>query len=400
MRNTARALLLLLIFAVPWEYSLELGAPIGNIARAIGLITLAVAVVACLRAGRIRSLGALQWLTIALYVWFCLSALWTSAPHETAAKLRGYAQEMMLVWLVCEFIETPDNIRNLMRAWLGGSWVLALLTLGSFVTSDPAAADQIRFAAIGQDPNDTARFLAFGAPIAVMLIDEKSGWFERVFALSYLPLASAAVMVTGSRSGFLIAILAFVGSGMVMFHRYPKQTLGVAAAVLVIGIGVSAALPSGTVERLQTITSQLQNGDLNQRLNIWTAGWRAFTDSPVWGHGAGSFAMAARLYPEDTAHNTVLAILVEGGVFALLLATGIVVVSIRSLLKAQGALRLGLGTLTVVWLTASMVNTVGENRMTWLLLGTIMAAGSIADGDEQFSPSEPIFYGKPVEDAG
>ena len=37
MRRTTWILLLVLAFAIPWEYSLDLGEPLGNVARIAGL---------------------------------------------------------------------------------------------------------------------------------------------------------------------------------------------------------------------------------------------------------------------------------------------------------------------------------------------------------------------------
>ena len=52
MRRLAWGMLLVFVFAIPWEYSLDLAAPWGNIARIAGLIALLVAVPAVLRTGR------------------------------------------------------------------------------------------------------------------------------------------------------------------------------------------------------------------------------------------------------------------------------------------------------------------------------------------------------------
>ena len=56
MRRVVWGLLLLFAFAVPWEYSLDLGEPLGNIARVVGLMLLltaipAVATISLRRAG-------------------------------------------------------------------------------------------------------------------------------------------------------------------------------------------------------------------------------------------------------------------------------------------------------------------------------------------------------------
>ena len=86
MRRIAWVLLLLFAFAIPWEYSLDLGEPLGNIARVVGLLLLLVAIPAVLQAGRLRTPGAMQWLVLALYLWFCCTYFWTIEPLATLAE--------------------------------------------------------------------------------------------------------------------------------------------------------------------------------------------------------------------------------------------------------------------------------------------------------------------------
>src|SRR5580658_2970609 len=103
MRRTTWILLLVLAFAIPWEYSLDLGEPLGNVARIAGLLVLLATVPALLQAGRMRTPRAFWWLTLALYLWFCGSYFWTVDPVATLEKIRAYFQEVMIVWLVWEF---------------------------------------------------------------------------------------------------------------------------------------------------------------------------------------------------------------------------------------------------------------------------------------------------------
>ena len=86
---------------------------------------LLAAVPAVLQAGRMRTPGAFWWLTLALFLWFCCSYFWTIDPVATLEKIRAYFQEMMIVWLVWEFADTPADLRDLLRATVAGSWVLA-----------------------------------------------------------------------------------------------------------------------------------------------------------------------------------------------------------------------------------------------------------------------------------
>ncbi|MGA8090382.1 MAG: O-antigen ligase family protein [Terracidiphilus sp.] len=371
MRRIAWTLLLIFAFTIPWEYSLDLGAPFGNIARIAGLLLLIAAVPAILQAGRFRRPGPLQWLTLTFYLWLCCPLFWTAAPDVTPIKLRGYFQEMMIVWLIWEFGEGARDVRNVMRVWLAGSWVLAILTIVNFAAFDPSSGDQIRFAAFGQDPNDVARFLDLGFPIAALLLDGKERWAGKLLAAGYLPLGFVCVLLTASRGGFLAAVVALAGSAVLLIRRFPKGLLWGALALPVAAASIWLLVPSETLERIASIGGQLQNGDFNQRVNIWSAGWNAFLNAPILGHGAGSFVAAARLAPIDTAHNTVLSILVEGGLVALVIAAGIVVVSVQSIFAIGGTLRICLATLMAVWLTSSLVGTVGESRSTWLLLALI-----------------------------
>jgi O-antigen ligase len=378
MRRIARVLLLLFAFAIPWEYSLDLGEPLGNIARIMGLLLILVAIPAVLQAGRLRTPGPLQWLVLAFYLWFCCSYFWTIDPLQTLEKMRSYFQEMMIVWLVWEFAESPRDLRALLRAYVAGSCVLAALTVANLASPEAIASGQIRFVATGQDPNDVARFLDLGLPLAALLVNCERRWPARLLSLCYLPLGLVAVLLTASRGGLLAALVALAGCGILLFRSHARGVLAGTLALPAIAAALWFTVPHATFERLATIPEQLHGGNLNQRLNIWTAGWRAFVQAPLVGTGAGSFVGAAGLNPLDTAHNTALSILVSGGLCAFFLAVAIVAVTTWSILQTHGPLRLALATTLQVWIVTSIVATVEENRTTWLLLALIVLAGRLA----------------------
>lgn len=381
MRRIAWALLLLFAFAVPWEYSLDLGEPLGNIARVLGLVLLLVAVPAVLQSGRMRTPGAMQWAVLVLFLWFCCSYFWTIESAATLEKMRAYFQEMMIVWLVWEFVDRPEDLRALLQAFVAGSWVLALLTLANFRSAEAMASGQIRFVAEGQDPNDVARFLDLGFPLAALLLSSVYGkrcWAAQLLAAGYLPLGLMAVLLTASRGGFLAAMIALGGCAWLLAKSHPKMLTGGLLAIPVIAAGLWFVIPQETFDRLATIPAQIEGGDLNQRLNIWDAGWHAFAGAPMMGSGAGTFTLAAGTNRLDTAHNSELSIVVAGGVCALALAAGVVTLAVRSAVRTRGPMRLALMTVLLVWFLASLVDTVEENRATWLLLGLIATAGRLA----------------------
>ena len=384
MRRAAWVLLLIFAFTVPWEYSMDFGIPLGNIARIEGLLVLLAAVPAVLQAGRLRTPGLLQWLVLVLYLWFCCSYFWTIDTEATLETIRGYFQVMMVVWLVWEFVESPSDLRALLRAFVAGSWLLAVLTVVDAGSLQAITEGRVRYAAMGQDPNDVARFLDLGFPLAALLLSSEHRWPGRLLALGYLPLGLIAVLLTASRGGFLAALVALAGCGFLLVRGHAKVVVGGAFALPAIAAVLWFGVSREVFERLATIPEQLQGGDLNQRMNIWSAGWDAFVQSPLIGSGAGSFVAAAGLNPADTAHNTALSILVSGGLCGFLLAVCIVIAVVMGAMQTRGNLRLALVIVLVVWGITSLVATVEESRTTWLLLGFIAAAGRLGreDGEQ------------------
>lgn len=396
MRRIAWVLLLLFAFTIPWEYSLDPGEPVGNIARVVGILLLLAAIPAVLQAGRLRTPGPMQWMVLALYLWFCCTCFWTIEPLATVDKLRAYFQEMMAVWLVWELAESPGDLRALLRAYVAGSWVLALLTVANFLSPEAVLAGQIRFAAEGQDPNDVARYLDLAFPMAALLFDGETRWPGRLLALGYLPLGFAAVVLTASRGGFVAAVVALLGSGVLLARGHARRVLAGAFALPAIAAAIWFIVPHGTLERLATVSEQFQGGDLNERVNIWAQGWHAFVRAPLFGSGAGTFVSAAGLAPIDTAHNTALSILVGGGLCAFFLALAIVLLATWSILQARGALRMAMGTALLVWVVTTVSATVEENRSTWLLLALIALAGRLAlEEPEDLAACFPTTGGDP-----
>lgn len=378
MRRVAWALLLVFAFAIPWEYSLDLGDPLGNVARIAGLILLVAAIPAVLQAGRMRMPGPLLWAILAAYLWVCCSYFWTIDPVETLTRMRAYFQELMVVWLVWEFADNPLDLRWLLRVAVAGSWVLAVLTLMDFASPEAVAAGQIRFAASGQDPNDVARFLDLAFPLAALLLHSEKHWAGRLLAGGYLPLGLIGVLLTASRGGFLAALVAVVGCGVMLLRRRGRTAIVAVLSLPVLGAAAWLLVPSESFARLATIPEQIRYGSMNERLNIWAAGWHAFVKAPFLGTGAGTFVSAAGLSRVDTAHNTLLSIAVGGGLCALFLASIILAFTLRAVAQTRGSVRLAFVTALAVWAVTALVSTVEESRTTWLLIALIALAGRLA----------------------
>jgi len=381
MQKLTIALLMLYAFAVPWEYSLDLGEPLGNVARILGILLLLAVVPLMLMRRQMRAPGMMQWLVLALGLYFACSYFWTMDPQTTLEKVRAYFQVMMVVWIAWEVAETPEHLRGALRAVVAGCWVLAVLTVFSYASAGAMAVEQIRFVAEGMDPNDVARFLDFGFPLATLLFATEERWSVRVMAIGYVPVGLMAVLLTASRGGFSAGLAALLGSAILLVSWRPRAAAAVFAGLTVTAGALFLFVPAVSLDRVGSMPQEVCMGSLNNRLIIWTAGWHAVAKAPWWGYGAGTYAAAAGLPPGDTAHNTVMAVLVTGGVAGLAIFTAIAIAVGWAVVRTTGLLRIALGTALSVWAITSMVGSLEENRTTWLLFGIMAVAGRLAIED-------------------
>jgi len=381
MRKLAWAMLVLLVFTIPWEGSLDFGEPIGSIARVAGVLLLLLVIPSVLQTGRARTPGVMQVLVMAYYLWFCCSIFWSIDSDATLDRMRGSFQVVMIVWLLWELAETPQDLRMLLRAYVAGAWVLCVLTIANFSSTafTLANTDQARFVAEGQDPNDVARFLDLALPMAGLLYEGETAWWRKLFVLGYLPVGILSVILTASRGGFVGIFPAFVGVAFLLLRHKPARQRIAAICVPVVAAAFVVVVPLETLQRLATLAQQLQGGDLNRRVNIWIAAWHVLPQHLFLGAGAGAFVSAAGLSYIDTAHNTMLSLVIEGGIVALLIAGMIVFISARNVLRMKGPLRIGFGAALVVLLVSMLDATVEGNRSTWFLFGLIAFAARLAE---------------------
>lgn len=140
--------------------------------------------------------------------------------------------------------------------------------------------------------------------------------------------------------GFFIFLL-WRGGGF----RRPLLIGGAAAAMLTAG---AVFFLPGIGERLGSLAHIAGAATLARRVPIWEAGWGAFLDRPILGHGPGQFERVMRDYrspdywttgSEDViphAHNEPIELLADGGIVGLLLFGWVVTAALHSAWGAKG----------------------------------------------------------------
>ncbi|HYO83499.1 MAG TPA: O-antigen ligase family protein [Bryobacteraceae bacterium] len=373
----AFALLLLLVFTMPWEKSVVLPG-LGTLTRVLGV---AAAVASLPHLKRLRPNIVLIPAT-AYVLWSAATFLWSLDRTATTIRAVTLVQLLLMFCIALVLCDTPERTRLVLCAWVAGCAVASAATISRYVQG--AETYYRRFAAPGFDPNDLALTVALGVPVAVYL---GGRWFAA------LPVVLAAVLLTASRTGLIAAGLGFLPLLINWRHTsLVDRALGAAMLVLLLA-GASVLAPEPARKRIATTVTEVTRGTLHKRTTIWKTGLRALRQWPLGGAGAGAYPEAVRPYigvpPRSghvyVAHNVFVSVLVETGVVGFgLFALGLIGVAL--LVWVLPARQRGLWVAVLsVWLCAAATLTWEHRKPTWLFPALVasMWSRSFRGGEER-----------------
>ncbi|MCS7058377.1 MAG: O-antigen ligase family protein [Meiothermus sp.] len=373
MAQLAYGLLWLYVFTLPWENVLLIPG-LGTLSRYVGILAALATVAYVLTSGRLR----LHWVHLSGLGFVLLAAMsyfWSIAPQDTLERILQYGLLWMFFWALFVVLEDDTAVRRILGAYVLGAYVAAGNTIYNFLTGSEVVYQ--RYAAANFDPGDLSFVLSIGIPLAwyLALRDEKDPlvWLYRLYPL----LALGTVFLTAARAGLLgVAVgLLFV---VLTFPRASwklKALVGVLAA-LALSL-IPSLIPPESFSRLATLFDEVSSGTLNDRTNIWAAGWQVFGERPVLGTGAGTFGATLESHPWFrqwvAPHNLFVAIAAEMGVVGLaglLLLLGGVVACFLSMPPLE---RLLWGSAFLILMLACMAQNWEWRKQTWFVLGMVLA---------------------------
>jgi len=371
LRKAAYWSLLLFVFSIPWQVAIEID-QIGTISRLFGFVTVGLAVLAIAFEGRRHRLLDAHILLIAFTAWTACGLMWTLYPSDTRAAVATFVQLTAMVLLVWEFGDGQPKIYGLIRAFVAGAAVTAGSVVYQYLTLGEGAS---RYTGSGAHPNDVAFVLCLAIPLAWYLSARVGSGYERLLERAYIPFALFAIVLTASRSAIVIAALAL----LIIPLSYSALSGRWRVALIVVGAGllvlVPSLLPERQVERLSTITTEIEGGGLGSRADIWKAALEVFNEHPVRGTGVGaSRRLIASIYGEaQGAHNTFLSVAVETGAVGLALFLLVLYAFFRRTTRLRGLER----TLIVVIGLALAVGLLPrhweDEKALWVVLALILA---------------------------
>ena len=372
MTGIAFAALWLFVFAVPWENVLIIEG-VGTISRLIGIVAFGLVLLHVLGTTRVRRPEWFHLFALLFVAWACAGAFWATDPGRMEVKIQRLIQLLFMIWMLWELATTPKRQRALMTAYVLGAYVAAYKTFGVYY--EELGSTSVRFSAPNFDPNDLGMLLALAIPMAWYLGSTLEQPLLRWVSRLYIPVGLVAIGMTASRGALLASI---VGLCIIPFtlRRISRGLIfaSIPLALLSVFLIVSF-VPATSWQRFGTTRSEVTEGSLNERSDIWMAGLQTVQKHPLLGTGPGGFdkSVAPILGSDHAAHNAFLSVLVEEGLIGLFLylaMLGIVFVRIWTLPLLERRFQL----ILFLALLVSMLPLTWEDRKpVWFILGLLVA---------------------------
>ena len=305
--------------------------------------------------------------TMVLFAGFCVSFVAAADPVTSQDVLLGQARDMLYFVVVYALLLSTDQIKAVASVVVFVLAGLAALTvihefllhnsgslygLSRVPLVQEGGALTPRHAGTSSDVNFWARLLILFTPLSLSLLAISRSWRERVVWAGCFLALLLGVYLTQSRGGFIALFVGLVVWALLAGGRYRKSLLylPIVLIVLVPLTGIGSRL--GTLTAIVSGSTTTADPSVVTRKRFQLDAWNMFLDSPITGHGIGSYGTlfpsydrVANFYEPVTivvaAHNFYLEQAADGGIILLLCWAfffgSIVFVCLRTLFGASQA---------------------------------------------------------------
>lgn len=326
------------------------------------------------------------------------SGLWARYPDATYE----YVFQLFNLFLWCLLVI------DTMNSWSRIEWLAKILTLvavvASILTITQYFNEGVRRAGadIAGGVNATAEVLVTLIPFAFYLLYAPQSRKWRLVGLASVILSSLAVVVTVSRTGFMLLIVAVVFQ---YWSSFKNRTGGIWIFILagiffvVVNQSISQARLMGYFTyRMQSIVPELQtayntDGIMGARIYHARVGLAIFLNHPLFGVGYGNYGYyflhtyqfrvpgSGKLYTSPRSpHGSYIGMLANLGLLGFLIWLAIIIVAFKNLYRSRSLwaeTKHEKEYLLVHAITASFLlqtlygiaSNTNENKIYWLLLG-------------------------------
>jgi O-antigen ligase len=391
MRTLAYWLSLLFIFTIPWEAVVE-DPVLGSATRLMGLALAGFWAATVVTTGRIRWPTPFHFIVFLLLIWNAVSIFWSANPDRTFEHLITWIQLTAMTFLLWDLFGTRKALLAGLQMYILGAYVVFANTVSNFAAGTTFYYE--RFSAPGTNPDDLGIVLALGIPVAWYLTSSKNTesplFLQKWINYAYIPAAFLGIALSGTRTA-LIAVVPGMVFGLLSLTRLSIWARSAIIALFIAAAWIIAPLiPQASFQRLGTTGTELAQGDLNGRVELWTQGLASFAEHPIVGVGSNMFRSVN--IEGKVAHNSFLSILVELGIVGLILF-GIVlaIVLVQAARQSPWDSAFWFSVLAV-WTIGAFTLTWEYRKPTWLFLCLVIVSAALsryAHEDVQVVRSSP-----------
>jgi O-antigen ligase len=376
----------------PWDTVSLPG--IGALSRIVGVLALGAALVAVIVQGRFLKPGAVFWLAVGFVTSAALTLFWTISIGSTLSRAITYAQLLGSVWIVQEFARRREQRESLLLAFCLGSFVPIVNLFNSYRLGIHVGRFSERVTSTGAlriNADNLALTLVIAMPMAWYLVQHRAG-IVRLVALVYAGLAPVAVLLTGTRGAFTAGL---VSLSIVLVSRSRESVGFLIRATVLLAVVAAAAIqvvPDSMWNRVLSIQSDIANGQMSGREDIWAAGVQVFVNRPLLGVGAAAFMDAVNpiLGKPQAPHNFLLSVLVEQGIVGFCLFAALLVACARTIFRLSSSERTLWMSVMVCWVVGVLSVNFEESKVTWLLFGLVAAQTASERARRPLLSKEPL----------
>jgi O-antigen ligase len=351
---------------------------VGSVCRVIGYATIALTILAVVATARIRPPAAIHWFMAMFFIWEAATLAWTANADSSLLRLFTMLRVMGMAWIIWEIAPEIRQQALVMYAYILGCSAAIFLQVMNVITG--YAPVGFRFSGGGLDVNDFSLVQAMAIPMAIYLFRTrliKMPWINWS-CIVFCPASALSVLMTGSRTGFLVLL----GMTVLFVMMNSKKLLrSIMIVVFSGGIAFLAFLyfaPSETVERILG-SGEALGGSWTVRKAIVEEGLRVWGEHKYLGTGIGTFVNVtggvegegSSWKYESSAHNLYLALLVETGGIGLGLFVAIMLVAAFYIWKMRPAERTIWVVIFIGWAVGVYAVNWDYHKATWFMFGMI-----------------------------
>jgi len=260
--------------------------------------------------------GAIYFWVVALTVFLAFSTVNSfNVDRSTRILVDYWLKTFVFCWLLMLWIKNESDLRQLFTVLVG---CFVLLSLRAMYRYSVGYDEIAGLAGTMQDRNDFALHLMMIVPIAhAMAETSKTRWIRLGFVASIF-LMILCVVLTFSRMGFLLILLA-----LLFLFKSSRRKWQMLQIAVVVGIAIFIWLPESYVERIETIRTYEKDPSAMGRIDAWAAGFEMGKDNLFTGVGLKCFELPDVYFKYATgiphvAHNAYVQLFSEAGLPSLL----------------------------------------------------------------------------------